>query len=236
MIPLRDINPTRTFPFVTILIIVANAAVFLYELSLGRRLDAFINLYGTVPCEITSLCPLPRGLTLPVFATIFTSMFMHGGWLHILGNMLYFWIFGNNIEDRFGHLKFLIIYLLWGVLAAFTQIFVDPASSVPAIGASGAIAGVLGAYLIMYPRARVRIAFIIFIFIRIIPLPAWIVLLYWIGYQIVLGLPELTPVRPDVSSGVAVWAHIGGFLAGLVLAKIFAHRPRPEGRVRASYA
>jgi membrane associated rhomboid family serine protease len=222
MIPLRDINPTRTFPFFTILIIVANAAVFLYELSLGRRLDAFINLYGTVPCEISSLCPLPRGLALPVFATIFTSMFMHGGWLHILGNMLYFWIFGNNIEDRFGHLKFLIIYLLWGVVAAFTQIFVDPASSVPAIGASGAIAGVLGAYLVMFPRAQVDSLLTIGIFLTTVRLPAIFVIGFWIVLQFFSGFLSLGVAHSQADSGgVAYFAHIGGALAGLVVGLLY---------------
>src|SRR5919205_1586145 len=135
MIPIRDLNPTRTFPFITILIIVANAAVFLYEVTLGRRLAAFISAYGTVPFEITHGVDLRPRIGAPIYLTIFTAMFMHGGWLHIIGNMLYFWIFGNNIEDKFGHLRFLLIYLLWGVIAALTQILVDPNGMIPAVGA-----------------------------------------------------------------------------------------------------
>ena len=217
MIPLRDLNPTRTFPFITILLIVANVAVFLYELSLGRRLDAFINLYGAVPCEITMECPIPARLAVPVFATIFTAMFMHGGWLHIIGNMLYFWIFGNNVEDRFGHLRFLLIYLVWGVIAAFTQILVDPASRIPAVGASGAIAGVLGAYLVMFPRAQVDSLLTIGIFITTVRLPAVFVIGFWIVLQFFSGFLSLGVANSQADSGgVAYFAHIGGAVAGVL--------------------
>ncbi len=222
MIPLRDINPTRTFPFFTILIIVANVAVFLYELSLGRRLDVFINTYGTVPCEITTVCGIPAQLNIPVWATIFTAMFMHGGWLHIIGNMLYFWIFGNNIEDRFGHVKFLAIYLVWGVLAAFTQIFVDPASRIPAVGASGAIAGVLGAYLVMFPRAQVDSLLTLGIFITTVRLPALFVIGFWIVLQFFSGFLSLGVAHTQADAGgVAYFAHIGGAVAGLIAGLIY---------------
>ncbi len=222
MIPLRDLNPTRTFPLVTIALIVANVAVFLYELSLGRRLDAFINLYGVVPCEVTFECPVPARLALPVFATIFTAMFMHGGWLHIIGNMLYFWIFGNNIEDRFGHLKFLLVYLAWGVIAAFTQIFVDPASRIPAVGASGAIAGVLGAYLVMFPRAQVDSLLTIGIFITTVRLPALFVIGFWIVLQFFSGFLSLGAANSQADAGgVAYFAHIGGAVAGVLAGLIY---------------
>ncbi len=215
MIPIRDINPTRTFPFITTLIIVLNVAVFLYELMLGpRRLTTFINTYGTVPCEILRTCPVPN-IGIPIYLTIFTAMFMHGGWLHIIGNMLYFWIFGNNIEDRFGHVRFLFIYLIWGVIAAFTQIVVDPDGRTPAVGASGAIAGVLGAYLVIFPNARVDSLLFIGIFITTVRLPALFVIGFWILIQLFNGF--LTLDVPHNEGGVAYFAHIGGAVAGLIV-------------------
>jgi membrane associated rhomboid family serine protease len=151
-------------------------------------------------------------------------MFLHGSWGHLLGNALFLWVFGNNVEDSMGRGRFLVFYLLCGLVAAAAQVAVGPASPVPMVGASGAISGVLGGYLVLYPRVRVRVLFILFIFIRVFRIPAYLVLLWWIGYQIVLGLPELMAVNPDVSSGVAFWAHIGGFAAGLVLIKLFADK------------
>ena len=223
MIPLRDINPVRTVPLITILIIVANAAVFLYELSLGRRLDAFINLYGTVPCEITLECPIPARLNIPVWATIFTSMFMHGGWLHIAGNMLYLWVFGDNVEDNFGHGKFVIFYLICGLAASFAQIAVDPSSPIPSLGASGAIAGVLGAYIVMFPHNRVRNLVTLGFFITTIELPALVVIGFWIVLQIISQYTASFSHTAS-SGGVAYMAHIGGFVAGLLLSFVFRSR------------
>jgi membrane associated rhomboid family serine protease len=215
MIPLRDINPTRTFPLITILIIVANALAFLYELTLApTQLTRFIAEYGTVPYQITHGVALDPAFTLPVYLTLFTAMFLHGGWLHIIGNMLYFWIFGNNIEDRFGHLRFLLIYLFWGVAAGLAQVFIDPNSRVPALGASGAIAGVLGAYLVIFPTARVDTLIPLGFFLTTLRLPALLVIGQWIllqflnGFSVVGGAP--------IDGGVAYFAHIGGAIVGLI--------------------
>jgi membrane associated rhomboid family serine protease len=164
--------------------------------------------------------------------TPLTSMFLHGGWMHVLGNCLFLWVFGNNIEDSMGHLRFLVFYIVCGLIAAVTHIVVSAASPVPTVGASGAISGVLGAYLILYPRVRVRMLFIFIIFFRVFAIPAWLVLLYWFAIQVLTGLPQLTSVRPDVSSGVAVWAHIGGFVAGILLVKLFENKRYVTERTR----
>jgi len=153
--------------------------------------------------------------------TPLTSMFLHGSWSHILGNCLFFWVFGNNIEDSMGRLRFLLFYLVCGLAAAAAQVLVSPASPAPMVGASGAISGVMGAYLVLYPRVRVNMLFIFVIIIRVIPLPAWVVLLYWFFIQVFTALPELNPIHAQGGSGVAVWAHVGGFLAGMVLVKLF---------------
>ena len=230
MIPLRDLNPTRTFPFVTVMLIGLNSLVFVYELTLSpRRLVGFVSAFGTVPYEITHSVVLGPPIGIPVYLTIFTAMFMHAGWLHIIGNMLYFWIFGNNIEDRFGHLRFLIIYLAWGVVAAFTQILVDPESRVPALGASGAIAGVLGAYLVMFPSARVDVLVLFGFFITTVRLPAVFVIGEWILLQFLSGFGSLGPASSD--GGVAYFAHIGGAVAGMAVGLIyraFSSRGRPD--------
>jgi len=234
MIPLRDLNPTRTFPVFTILIILANVAVFAYELLLQVSSQGAINLfyaeYGFTPCLITSSCPaqLVRELSLahdPVspIASLFTAMFVHGGWLHIAGNMLFFWIFGNNIEDELGHFRFLLFYFVSGLIAAFAQIAFDPTSTIPSLGASGAIAGVLGAYFVRFPTAPVDTAiFVIFIFF--VRLPAFIVLGGWIVLQFFTGVGEL---GTHDTGGVATFAHIGGFVAGMVLLFLFRKRARP---------
>jgi membrane associated rhomboid family serine protease len=149
------------------------------------------------------------------------SMFLHGGWLHLLGNCLFFWVFGNNIEDSMGHFRFLAFYLICGLAAAATHILMQPASPVPTVGASGAISGILGAYLVLYPRVKIRMLFIFIVFFKVFRIPAWAVLLWWFALQVLSALPEMMSVRPEVSSGVAVWAHIGGFIAGVVLVKVF---------------
>lgn len=226
MIPLRDINPTRRFPIVTLTIIGLNAAVFLVELffeSVGQ-LDQFFLSYAVIPYELTRGVDLPPPSLHPAFLTIFTSMFMHGGFLHIAGNMLYLWIFGNNIEDNMGPFRFLVFYLLSGVIATVAQVAVNPTSRIPNIGASGAIAGVLGAYLVMHPRAQVETLLFMGYFIRIVRLPAVLVLGFWILIQafqgaLSLGVPQ--------TGGVAWFAHIGGFVAGLVLVNLFRRRPHP---------
>lgn len=191
---------------------------------------------GMVPGELTHMARLGTGVPLGVgmacvvdnepvnFLTPLTSMFLHGGWGHLLGNALFFWVFGKRIEDSMGSVRFLCFYIICGLAAAATHIVMQPASPVPTVGASGAISGVLGAYLILYPRVRVKMFFFFLLFYKIIPLPAWLVLIWWFFWQVISGLPDLMSVRPDVSSGVAVWAHIGGFVTGMILVKFFENR------------
>lgn len=236
MIPLSDDNPTLHTPVMTWVLLGLMTAVWLVVEGAGfdtRQLASAVCNYGMVPGELTHRArlgtgvPIGGGLACVVdndsinYLTPITSMFLHGGWGHLLGNALFFWVFGNNIEDSMGPGRFLCFYLLCGLIAAATHVLVSPGSPVPTVGASGAISGVLGAYLVLYPRVRVNMLFILFIFVRIIPVPAWIVLIYWFVTQVVLGLPELSPLKPQVSSGVAVWAHIGGFVAGMALIKFF---------------
>jgi len=220
MIPIRDINPTRSFPFITILLIVANSLVFLYQAVLpAPQLERFVFAYGVTPIEISRGVDVPPLIGVPVYLTILTSMFMHGGWLHIIGNMLYLWVFGNNIEDRFGHLRFLSIYLLWGVVAALAQVLVNPNSRIPAVGASGAVAGVLGAYLIMFPQARVDTLVTLGIFFTTWRLPALFVIGFWILIQFFNGFLSLDMASNE--GGVAYFAHIGGAVAGLAIGLIY---------------
>ncbi|HVR62760.1 MAG TPA: rhomboid family intramembrane serine protease [Polyangia bacterium] len=236
MIPISDDNPTMRTPIVTILILAIMGAAWVFGEGAGldpQRLAMMVCNYGLVPGEITGRAPVGASIPLgnglacivdrdPInYLTPLTSMFLHGGWGHILGNGLFLWIFGNNIEDSMGRGRFVVFYLLCGLGAATAQVLVNPISAVPMVGASGAIAGVLGAYLILYPRVRVNVLFIIIIFIRVISVPAWAMLLWWFGLQLLTGLPQLSSVRPDVSSGVAVFAHIGGFITGAVLIKFF---------------
>ncbi|GAI00996.1 unnamed protein product, partial [marine sediment metagenome] len=183
MFPIWDDVPTKKFPLITVALIVLNTIVYLYQVSLGERFTEFIYSMGLLPFEITHHTDIfPSGPS-PIYLTIFTSMFMHGSIVHLLGNMLFLWIFGNNIEDYLGRRNFVIFYLFCGITAAFTQIFFNPDSTVPMVGASGAIAGVLGAYLLLYPRARVTTVIIFGFFIRLIKIPAVIVLGFWIIYQ-----------------------------------------------------
>lgn len=236
MIPLSDENPTLRTPVMTWLILGAMFAVWFVVQGGGlndvQLVKSICNL-GMVPGELTHRAPLGEAIPLtqnlvcvidhdPInIWTPLISMFLHGGWTHILGNALFFWVFGNNIEDSMGPGRFLAFYLICGLVAAATHVLINPASPVPTVGASGAISGVLGAYLVLYPKVRVNMLFYFLIFFKVIPIPAWIVLIWWFGLQVLTGLPELSTVRPDVSSGVAVWAHIGGFLAGMLLIKLF---------------
>jgi membrane associated rhomboid family serine protease len=216
VIPIRDTVPSRTAPIVTVALIVLNVIVFLHEAALGPYLERFVMAYGLVPRRFVywSGDPLDPARFLPLI----TSMFWHGGWLHLLGNMLYLWIFGDNVEDKLGHVRFILFYLAAGIVAALTQVMLDPASIVPTIGASGAIAGVLGAYLISFPRARV-LALVPIIFLPwFVEIPAVIYLLFWFLLQVLEGIGQLgVPAGPG---GVAVWAHVGGFIAGIVLVKL----------------
>lgn len=225
MIPLRDRNPSGTFPLVTVSLILANVVVFFYEVRVGGPLltnpamQNFFNSYGAVPGEIIKL----RGLH-----TLITSMFVHGGWMHLIGNMLYLWIFGDNVEHLLGHFRFLVFYLLAGTAAALTHLVVTanfaPAGlTVPMVGASGAISGVLGAYFVKYPRARVLVLIPIFYFITVREIPAVVALGVWFLLQLFSGLGS---VGLAAGAGVAFWAHIGGFVAGIVLINLFPRRRR----------
>ena len=220
MIPFKDNIPTRTWPVITVAIIVANCAVFFFQIALPKQayVDS-IYLFGAVPSRLTDLsawlAPGVHNAAVPVF----TSMFMHAGWLHLAGNMLYLWIFGNNVEDSMGHLRFVFFYLLCGMAAVAAQTFSVPDSTVPMVGASGAISGVLGAYLILHPFARVQTLIFIFFFIRVIELPAIFVLLVWFLIQVTNGL-----TAPPDAVGVAWYAHIGGFVVGLLFIRFFQKR------------
>jgi membrane associated rhomboid family serine protease len=247
LFPIGDDNQGRlTTPFVVYIIIAINAVVFLvFQQATSTVAGAeFTYAYSVVPYEITHNVDLIAPVRMPgagvipqfpgpspIWLTIFTSMFMHGGWMHILGNMLYLWIFGDNVEDNFGHGKFLIFYLVCGIAASFSQIFVDPNSAIPSLGASGAIAGVLGAYLIMFPKNRVRnLVFLGFLFTTI-ELPAVVVLGFWIVIQIFY---QYTATFGHAQGGVAYMAHIGGFATGLLLCFLFRTRNNVRGP-RASY-
>jgi membrane associated rhomboid family serine protease len=215
MIPLRDKNPTQRFPLVTILLIVINISVFVYELTLGPNLEIFIAQYGIIPFQISNVLH-ESTINLLVLLTLISSLFLHGGWLHLGGNMLYLWIFGDNVEDKLGHFRFLLFYTICGISASALHIYLDPLSRVPTIGASGAISGVLAAYLLMFPKAKIVTLIPIFIFIQIAELPAFIILGFWFVLQFFNGLLTLGNATAG-TGGVAWWAHIGGFAAGLVL-------------------
>ncbi|HWS72161.1 MAG TPA: rhomboid family intramembrane serine protease [Thermoanaerobaculia bacterium] len=225
MIPLRDINPRRTMPVVNILLIIVNVLMFLWEVGQGPNLERSLAYVAFIPARFWAypLAILPNAFSVGI------SMFLHGGWLHLGGNMLYLWIFGDNIEDRLGHVRYLIFYLLCGGFATFAHAFMNPASTIPSIGASGAIAGVLGAYLILFPRARVLTIIPIFVFFTIREIPAVIVLGLWFVLQLFVGFASLGV--PSDSGGVAYFAHIGGFAAGIVLiALLGGTRPPPRPR------
>ena len=218
MIPLKDTNRTRTFPALTLFLIAVNAAVFVYQLSLGSGplLTGFFYQFGLVPRALLSLGYWQDAGLLLGLAPLFTSMFLHGGWMHFLGNMLYLWVFGDNVEDWLGSLRFLLFYLVCGLLAALLQMAVHPGSPIPMIGASGAISGVLAAYLVLFPGARVLTFVPILFFFYLVRLPALIFLGLWFLLQFFNGAVALT--AGDLSmGGTAWWAHIGGFVAGLVL-------------------
>lgn len=211
MFPLGDDDRNVTItPLVTYGLIVINVLVFLLELSAG---DRFINEWAFVPARFSNN---PTGEA----DNFITAMFMHGGWMHLFGNMLYLWIFGNNVEDRFGHVRFLIFYLVSGILATFAQYFVMPGSPIPNVGASGAIAGVLGAYLLMFPRQQVQVA----IGYAVMPMPALIVIGFWIVLQLFSGVGSIAATDETAQGGVAYMAHVGGFFAGLALAFIMGGR------------
>jgi membrane associated rhomboid family serine protease len=216
MIPLRDHNPRRTFPFVTYTLVALNVLAFVWELSLGAQLERALFSVAFIPARYW--LPGNWGFDL---ATIGISMFLHGGLLHIGSNMLYLWIFGDNIEDRLGHFRYLTFYLLCGFLATFAHAMFSSGSNVPAIGASGAIAGVLGAYLVLYPHARVTTLLPIFFFITVREIPAIIILGLWFVLQLFSGVGSLGVRDAQDMGGIAYFAHIGGFVAGVLLIAVF---------------
>ncbi len=264
MIPLRDYRPSRTFPAITVSLIIINLLVFLYQGYLGThgvvlndgmpwqahgyvppgfdpaayrayllaggnpklypvsREDYFILQYALIPAEFMHGIDLPPPIPFPIWITLITSMFIHGGLWHILGNMLFLWIFGDNVEDAMGHGKYLLFYLTCGAVAAFAQMAVSPNSPVPQIGASGAISGVLGAYLMLFPYARILTLIPIFFFIRLVAIPAMFFLGFWFVLQVISGAGAL-----GSNGGVAWFAHIGGFIAGALLVFLFRHRGVP---------
>jgi len=216
MIPLKDEIRTSTFPFVNILLILVNAALFAYELYLpGEDVRELILKSGFIPYELFYLKDISPANLLPAPLTIFSSMFLHGGWFHFLGNMLYLWIFGDNVEDALGHVRYLFFYMTCGTVAALAQGLTNPLSQVPLIGASGAIAGVLGAYLFLFPGAKVKTLFVWIIFVQVTTLPAFILLLVWIGMQV---LSAYTAFASGADTSIAWFAHIGGFFTGFALA------------------
>ena len=231
MIPLRDANPTRRTPYVTIAIIVACFLIFAYELYLQASggeggFEAFLTEHGLVPARLTD--DIARGaLDWVVLATVLTSMFLHGSVLHLLGNMLYLWIFGNNIEDRLGRPGFVLFYLAGGFAAVLAQVAIDPHSQGPLIGASGAIAAALGAYLVLYPGARILSLVFLGFFYQLIPVPALVVLGFWFVLQIIDGFTSLGGPSAN-AGGVAFFAHIGGFALGLVVGVLIRLRRQPR--------
>jgi membrane associated rhomboid family serine protease len=235
MFPIRDHNPSGKTPYVTFALIVINVLVFLGYVSMDDwDLQRFFMTWGLVPARFTSGAGLE---------TLFTSMFLHAGWLHLGGNMLFLWIYGDNLEEEMGHFGFLVFYLACGAVAGLAQALPDPGSPIPMVGASGAIGGVMGGYLLMFPRAKVDVLFIFIIFFRIFAIPAWIVLGLWLAIQIFSGVST-----PSDAGGVAYWAHVGGFVAGLVLTlpawlrrggqgywqRTEGHPPHPETHFEAS--
>ena len=241
VIPYKDENPTELTPLMTVGIIVLNVLAWLFVQGAGAAepLARSVCQLGLIPGEVLhtvppgTAVPLGEGLRCVLTAdanwwTVVTSMFMHGGWLHLLGNMWFLWVFGNNIEDSMGHTRFVVFYLLCGVAAAATQMLVDPGSRVPMVGASGAISGVMGAYILLYPRVRVHTLLTLGFFLTTVTLPAYVILGYWFLLQLLFGTVGV--IAGAQGGGVAVWAHVGGFVAGLALIKLFANPQYLERR------
>jgi membrane associated rhomboid family serine protease len=213
MIPLRDVIPSRTTPVVTIAVIALNTLVFLYQFSLGSAVEEFVLYWGLVPAAFSWL-------------TVVTSMFLHGGVLHFAGNMLYLWIFGDNVEDRMGHGRFIAFYLLCGATAALTQTVIDPESVLPMVGASGAIAGVMGAYFVLYPHSRILTLVPILFFVQLIEVPAIFFLGLWFVMQFLSGVGSIATAAAQPGGGIAFWAHVAGFATGIATIGVFRRRER----------
>ena len=231
MIPIRDDQPRFSTPYVTYFILALNVVVFLFELSVGaqshRALNSLMYQFGVVPVHFERALAGTYPVPLPgLFLTILTSMFLHGGWLHIIGNMWFLWIFGDNIEDHVGHFPYLLFYLISGFAASVAHILLNAGSNVPSVGASGAIAGVMGAYFVLYPKARVLTLVPLIIFFTFWWLPAWIFLGFWFVLQFLSGTATSIADTSQTSGGIAFWAHVGGFVAGIVLIKLLPERKR----------
>ena len=222
MIPLRDRNPSGSFPAVTLLLILINVFVFIYEVQLGPAITAFLARHALVPAAVTGSLRYGSISLGDTVAPFFTSMFLHGGWLHLITNMWFLWIFGDNVEDVLGKFRYLLFYFLCGLAAAVTHFLIQPGSTLPVVGASGAIAGVLGAYAVLFPGARVVTLVPVFFFLQVMELPALLLLAYWFVLQILSG--SIEGIAPTSGGGVAWWAHVGGFLAGVLL--VLVMRPR----------
>ena len=215
MFPVSDVIPSRTTPFVTVGLIVVNSLVFLYEVTLpDRQLDLFMAQYALIPAYFSSL-------------SVITAMFLHAGWMHVIGNMLYLWIFGDNVEDRLGHGGFLVFYLAAGSVAAVAQLFINPLSTVPMVGASGAIAGVMGAYFVLYPESRVLTAVFVLFFFDLVEIPAIFFLGIWFLMQLLSGVGSLGASNA-AGGGTAFFAHIGGFVVGALVGVVLRLRARPQ--------
>lgn len=227
MIPIRDRNPSGVFPIITVSIIALNVLVFFFELSLGHRLDEVLFQYGVVPLKIFSPADIPDTTVVNTYFPFLTYMFFHGGFIHLIGNMWYLWIFGDNVEDALGRIKFILFYLICGIGSAAVHVYFNKQSGFPCIGASGAIAGVLGAYMVTFPRARVLVIIPLFIVWQMAELPAIVVLGFWFIIQFFIGAASISAAQ---SGGVAWWAHIGGFVLGIILIKIL-----PKSRYHCSY-
>ena len=237
MIPLSDANRSHRVPYVNVALIIINILVYFYEVTLSgsialsdtsQRLASFFYSFAVIPLEYTGGVDVGTATVQPVFLTLFSAMFMHGGLLHLGGNMLFLWVFGDNIESNMGHVKYIIFYLLSGVIASFAHIAFNASSDIPSLGASGAIAGVLAAYLVLFPRAQVKTLLVIFFFITVTRVSALLLIGLWFALQFFQGIGELGTETAQ-TSGVAVWAHIGGFIAGLVLVLVF-RGPNRQGR------
>ncbi len=212
MIPLKTTIHSHAFPFVNYTLILVNLMCFLYEIRLGPAVEPFIATWGVIPARLLH----PQGNIIQDFAPLATSMFLHGGWVHFLGNMLYLYIFGGNVEDRLGHTNYFIFYILCGMCAATTQLLITPRLHTPMIGASGAIAGIMGSYICLYPRARIVTLLFFFFFVQLVEIPAFFFLAFWFIMQFFNGTLSLS-AQTAASGGVAWWAHIGGFAAGILL-------------------
>jgi membrane associated rhomboid family serine protease len=226
MIPIRDDQPRFSKPFLTYFLIALNVLIYVFQAALDPgSFKALVFQFGMIPAHVTTLLTGGGGSIPAALLPLLTSMFLHGSWMHVLANMWFLWIFGDNIEDYLGHFQYLVFYLLSGLVAALAQIALDPYSRVPNVGASGAIAGVLGAYFLLYPRARLLTWFPPIFFFH---LPAWVMLGYWFVYQFLSGATTSITSSGGTGGGIAFWAHVGGFVAGIVLIKIFPERPRRD--------